>query len=389
MIDQSPSEEERMRGNKRQQDAMFSYVSLEDRVPADHPLRRIKALIDPVLESMSKVFDTLYAETGRQSIPPEYLLKATPLQMLYSIRSERSLVEEINYNLLFRWFIGLSMDDEVWEHSSFTKNRDRLLDGDIATKILQQVLSIARNQHLLSDEHFTVDGTLVEAWASQKSFQPRTQNQTGSSSDSDDPSNPTVNFRGQQRKNDTHQSTTDPEAKMYRKGSGKEARLSFMGHVLVDNRHSLIVQSAFTQATGTAEREAGISMLKKLKRSLKRCTGRSNDHRITLGADKGYDTQDFVADLRDLIVTPHVAQNDANNRTSAIDKRTTRHEGYQVSQRKRKQVEEGFGWLKVIALLRKIKLKGTILGNFLFTFGCAVYDLLRISNIITQQQETT
>lgn len=378
-----------MRGNKRQQDSMFSYVSLEDRVPANHPLRRIKTLIDPLLQSMSKEFDKLYAETGRHSIPPEYLLKATLLQMLYSVRSERLLVEEINYNLLFRWFIGLSMDDEVWEHSSFTKNRDRLLAGDIATKMLHQVLLLAREQRLLSDEHFTVDGTLVEAWASQKSFQPKPQNQTGSSSETDDPGNPTVNFRGQKRKNDTHQSTTDPEAKMYRKGSGKEAKLSFMGHVLVDNRHSLVAESAFTQATGTAEREAGISMLKKLKRTLSRCTPRTKNRRITLGGDKAYDTQDFVAALRDLIVTPHLAQNDANNRTSAIDARTTRHKGYQISQQKRKQVEEGFGWLKVIALLRKIKLKGTALGNFLFTFGCAVYNLLRISNIIEQQEATT
>ena len=378
-----------MRGNRRQQDTMFSYVSLEDRVPADHPLRRIKTLIDPLLQTMSKAFDKLYAETGRQSIPPEYLLKAMLLQMLYSIRSERLLVEEINYNLLFRWFIGLSMDDEVWDHSVFTKNRDRLLIGDIATKMLQQVLSLAREQQLLSDEHFTIDGTLVEAWASQKSFLPKTQSQKGSSSDSDDPGNPTVNFRGQERKNDTHQSTTDPEAKMYRKGSGKEAKLSFMGHTLVDNRHSLIVESVFTQASGTAEREAGISMLKKHKRTLSRCKGRFRDHRITAGADKAYDTQDFVAELRKLAVTPHVAQNDTNNRTSAIDRRTTRHKGYKISQRKRKQVEEGFGWLKVVALLRKIKLKGTVLGNFLFTFGCAVYDLLRISNIIAQQELTS
>lgn len=378
-----------MRGDKRHQDAMFSYVSLEDRVPSDHPLRRIKTLIDALLQSMSPAFEKLYAETGRRSIPPEYLVKATLLQMLYSIRSERLLVEEINYNLLFRWFIGLSMDDEVWEHSSFTKNRDRLLSGDIATTMLHQVLSLARKQRLLSDEHFTVDGTLVEAWASQKSFQPRTQMQTASSSDSDDPGNPTVNFRGQERKNDTHQSTTDPEATMYRKGSGKEAKLSFMGHVLVENRHSLIVETAFTQASGTAERKAGISMLKKLRRTLSRFTGRTKNRRITLGADKAYDTQDFVADLRELLVTPHVAQNDANNRTSAIDGRTTRHKGYQVSQTKRKQVEEGFGWIKVVALLRKIKLKGTVLGNFLFTFACAVYDLLRISNIIAQQEAAT
>jgi len=378
-----------MRGTKRQQDAMFSYVSLEDRVPVNHPLRRIKTLVDPLLQSMSKDFDKLYPETGRHSIPPEYLLKATLLQMLYSIRSERLLVEEINYNLLFRWFIGLSMDDEVWEHSSFTKNRDRLLAGDIAAKMLQQVLLLAREQRLLSDEHFTIDGTLVEAWASQKSFQPKTQSRTGSSSHSDDPGNPTIYFRGQKRKNDTHQSTTDPEAKMYRKRSGKEAKLSFMGHVLVDNLHSLVAESAFTQATGTAEREAGVSMLKKLKRTLSRDKGRSKDHRITAGADKAYDTHDFVAALRKLAVTPHVAQNDANNRTSAIDGRTTRHKGYQISQQKREQVEEGFGWLKVIALLRNIRLKGTALGNFLFTFGCSVYNLLRISNIIEQQEATT
>ena len=378
-----------MRGTKRKQDAMFSYVSLEDRVPSNHPLRRMKALIDPVLESMSRVFDELYAETGRHSIPPEYMLKATLLQMLYSIRSERLLVEEINYNLLFRWFIGLSMDDEIWDHSSFTKNRDRLLAGDIATRMLTQVLSLAREHQLLSDEHFTVDGTLVEAWASQKSFQPKTQTRRNTPSDSDDPGNPTVNFHGQERKNDTHESTTDPEAKLYRKGSGKEAKLSFMGHVLVENRHSLIVQTAFTQATGRAERQAGLSMVKRLKKALTRPIHRSKDHRMTLGGDKNYDTQDFVAQLRDLAVTPHVAQNEANNRISAIDGRTTRHKGYQISQRKRKQVEEGFGWLKVIALLRKIKLKGTILGNFLFTFGCAVYDLLRISNILAQEEATT
>lgn len=375
-----------MRGSERQQDAMFSYVSLEDRVPQDHPLRRVRTLVDPLLRSMSATFDQLYAKSGRDSIPPEYLVKATLLQMLYSIRSERLLVENINYNLLFRWFIGLSMDDAVWDHSTFTKNRDRLLGGDIATKMLRQVVVIAQEHRLLSDEHFTVDGTLVEAWASQKSFQPKEQKPKGGSSDSHDRGNPTVNFRGQERTNDTHQSTTDPEAKLYRKGSGKEARLSFMGHALVENRHSLIVQTAFTQATGTAERDAALSMVKKLKQALGRRLHRSNDHRITLAGDKNYDTHDFVAALRDLAVTPHVAQNNANNRTSAIDGRTTRHKGYLISQRKRKQIEEGFGWLKVIALLRKIKLKGTALGNFLFTFGCALYDLLRISNILAQQE---
>ncbi len=379
-----------MRGIKRQQDALFSYVSLEDRVPSDHPLRRIKSLVDPLLQDMTKTFDAMYAKTGRASIPPEYLLKATVLQMLYSIRSERLLVEQIDYNLLFRWFIGLSMDDVIWEHSVFTKNRDRLLSGDIATLLLHQVVSLARKHRLLSDEHFTVDGTLVEAWASQKSFQPKNiQHTEHSSASDDDPSNPTVNFHGQQRKNDTHQSTTDPEAKLYRKGPGKEAKLSFMGHVVVENRNSLIVQTAFTQATGTAERDTGIAMMKNLKRAQKSRNRRKNKHRLTLAADKNYDTQSFVAALRKLKVTPHVAQNTSNNRTSAIDARTTRHRGYAISQRKRKQVEEGFGWLKVVALMRKIKLKGTALGGFLFTFGCALYDLLRISNIITHQEATT
>ncbi len=358
---------------------------MHDRIPQDHPLRRIKILLEPLLRDMSREFDGLYADIGRRSIPPEYLLKASLLQMLYSIRSERLLVEEINYNLLFRWFIGLKMDDEVWDHSTFTKNRDRLLDGDISRKLLEHVLGLAREHHLLSDDHFTVDGTLVEAWASQKSFQKRTETK-GSSSDSDDPGNPTVNFRGEKRKNDTHQSTTDPEAMLFRKGPGKEAKLSFMGHALVDNRHSLIVETAFTQATGKAERTSGVSMIKRVKKRIARLTDRSVDHRVTLGADKNYDTQEFVAELRAIQVTPHVAQNTSNNRSSAIDERTTRHEGYEISQRKRKQIEEGFGWLKVIALLRKIHLKGTILGGFLFTFGCAAYDLLRISNVLADKE---
>jgi transposase len=374
-----------MRGPEEKQDDLFSYVSMEDRIPQDHPLRRIKSLLEPLLRELSREFDKLYADIGRRSIPPEYLLKASLLQMLYSIRSERLLVEEINYNLLFRWFIGLKMDDDVWDHSTFTKNRDRLLDGDISRKLLEHVLGLAREHHLLSDDHFTVDGTLVEAWASQKSFQKRTETKR-SSSDSDDPGNPTVNFRGEKRKNDTHQSTTDPEAMLYRKGPGKESKLSFMGHALVDNRHSLIVETAFTQATGKAERTSGVSMIKRVKKRIARLTGRSVDHRVTLGGDKNYDTQEFVAELRAIRVTPHVAQNTSNNRSSAIDDRTTRHEGYVVSQRKRKQIEEGFGWLKVVALLRKIHLKGTILGGFLFTFGCAVYDLLRISNVLADKE---
>lgn len=374
-----------MRGPQQAHDDLFSYVSMEDRIPEDHPLRRIRALLDPLLGELSREFDALYAETGRRSIPPEYLLRASLLQMLYSIRSERLLVEEINYNLLFRWFIGLTMDDTVWDHSTFTKNRDRLLDGDIARKFLVRVLALAREHQLLSDDHFTVDGTLVEAWASQKSFQLR-ERATASSSKNDDPGNPTIDFHGEKRTNATHHSTTDPEAMLYRKGPGKEARLSFMGHTLVDNRHSLIVETEFTQATGTAERASALTMLKRIKRHIARITGRSATHRITVGGDKLYDTRAFVAELRALHVTPHVAQNMSTNRSSAIDDRTTRHPGYLVSQRKRKQIEEGFGWLKVVALVRKLHLRGTALGGFLFTFGCAVYDLLRISNILAGQE---
>ncbi len=376
-----------MRGIGRQQDAMFSYVSMEERIPSDHPLRRVKALIEPMLQGLTKVFDEMYADTGRASIPPEYLLKASLLQMFYSIRSERLLIEQIDYNILFRWFIGLSMDDEVWDHSVFTKNRDRLLAGEIATKLLNQVLDVAQREHLLSDDHFTVDGTLIEAWASQKSFQPK--GSKPGTSDSDDPGNPTVNFHGQKRTNATHQSTTDPEAMLYRKGPGKEAKLCFMGHLLIDNRHSLIVQTDFTQPTGTAERESGLSMLKHHKRSLRRKRGRSPKHRITVGADKAYDVGDFVTALRKMSITPHVAQIDTGPRLSAIDGRTTRHEGYEISQRKRKQVEQGFGWLKVIALLRKIKLRGTELGKFLLTLGSALYDMLRISNILALRRAET
>jgi transposase len=378
-----------MRGDQRTQDSMFSYIPLEDRIPKHHPLRRIKTMVDALLKDLSAEFEALYASGGRPSIPPEYLLRATLLQALYSIRSEILLIEEIDYNLLFRWFIGLSADDVVWDHSTFTKNRQRLLDGDIAVKFLHRVLAYGRQHKLLSDEHFTVDGTLIEAWASQKSFKKKeTASKTRTSKD-DDPGNPAVNFHGEQRTNETHQSTTDPEARLYRKGSGKEAKLSFAGHILVDNRHSLVVETEFTQATGTAEREAGLSMIKRMKRSLARIRGRSQAHPLTLGGDKLYDTQEFVRKLRLLSVTPHVAQNTTTRRTSAIDRRTTRHISYRLSQRKRKQVEEAFGWLKTIGPLRKIKLRGLALGSFLFTFACAVYDILRITNILAPTEVLT
>lgn len=378
-----------MRGDQRNQDSLFSYVPLEDRIPKHHPLRRIKTMVDALLRDLSGEFDALYASVGRPSIPPEYLLRASLLQALYSIRSETLLIEEINYNLLFRWFIGLSVDDEVWDHSSFTKNRQRLLDGDIAVKFLQRVLAYGRQHKLLSDEHFTVDGTLIEAWASQKSFKKKDAASETQSSKDDDPGNPTVNFRGETRTNDTHQSSSDPEALLARKGPGKEAKLSFAGHVLVDNRHCLVVETEFTQATGTAEREAGVSMIKRVKRSLARIRGRSQAHPLTLGGDKLYDTRGFVRKLRLLSVIPHVAQNTANHRTSAIDRRTTRHTTYRLSQRKRKQVEEAFGWLKTIGPLRKIKLRGLALGSFLFTFSCAVYDILRITNILAHTELIT
>ena len=360
-----------MRGEQDKQPVLFSNVSQEDRIPANHPLRLLRSLVDPILAEMSRRFAELYSDTGRPSIPPEYLLRAMLLQVLYTIRSERLLIEQLDYNLLFRWFVGLSMDDAVWNHSVFSKNRDRLLDGDIANEFLAKVLALAREKSLLSDEHFTVDGTLIEAWAGQKSFQKKGKR---SSSESDDPGNPTINFHGEKRANDTHESTTDPEARLYKKSAGKESRLSFMGHVTMDNRHGLVVATRYTQATGKAEREAAHTMLKALRK-------KQRTKRFTLGADKGYDTRDFVEDLRKLNVTPHVAQNNMSRR-SAIDDRTTRHQGYEISQRKRKRVEEIFGWLKTIALMRKTRHKGVARGGWIFTFTSAVYNLLRIRNIL-------
>lgn len=362
-----------MRGIEDNQNRLFSYVSQEDRIAQDHPLRKVREMINPMLEGMSRQFDKLYADCGRPSIPPEQLLRALLVQIFYSIRSERLLMEELNYNLLFRWFVGLSMDDEVWDHSVFTKNRDRLLDGDIAKAFLNEVLSLARKRQLLSDEHFTVDGTLVEAWAGQKSF--KEKGKGTSSSQSDDPGNPTINFHSEKRTNDTHQSTTDPEARLYRKGHGKEAKLSFMGHVVMDNRHGLAVAARYTQATGRAERQAAKEMIANDIRKKPR-----EDRRITLGADKSFDTEEFVNELQGMNVTPHVAQNN-KNRSSAIDKRTTRHAGYSISQRKRKLVEEIFGWVKTIALMRKTRHKGTARGGWMFTLAVAAYDLIRIRNI--------
>ncbi len=361
-----------MRGIQDQQGALFIYVSQEDRIPQDHPLSKVREIVDPLLKEMSAQFDALYADTGRPSIPPEQLLRALLVQVFYTIRSERLLMEELNYNLLFRWFVGLSMDDTVWDHSVFTKNRDRLLDGNIAKTFLHRVVEMARGRKLLSDEHFTVDGTLVEAWAGQKSFQKKgtTSPPAGKS---DDPGNPTVNFHGEMRRNETHESTTDPEARLYRKGLGKEAKLSFMGHALMDNLHGLVIGCRYTIAAGKAEREAAIEMIREKRR------GRTQ-RRITVGADKSYDTRDFVEELQAMKVTPHVAQNN-QRRSSAIDNRTTRHGGYATSQRKRKLVEEIYGWLKTIGLMRKTRHKGVGRGGWMFTFALAAYNLVRIRNL--------
>jgi len=361
-----------MRGIQNRQAAMFSYISQEDRIPENHPLRILRTMVDPILQSLSGRFNKLYADTGRPSIPPEQLLRALLVQILYTIRSERLLMEQLDYNLLFRWFVGLSMDDSVWNHSVFSKNRDRLLEGDIANEFLRKVLDLARGHRLLSDEHFTVDGTLIEAWAGQKSFKKKDQ---APPSTPHDPGNPTVNFHGEQRTNHTHQSTTDPEARLFRKGPGKEAKLSFMGHVVIDNRHGLVVATGYTQATGRAEREAAAQMAKDLTKYRK--------GRKTMGADKAYDTSDFVERMRKLAITPHVAQNDTN-RSSTIDDRTTRHAGYTISQRKRILVEEIFGWVRTIGLMRKTRHKGVHRGGWMFTFTNAIYNLIRIKNLVAQ-----
>jgi len=358
-----------MRGHDTQQAGMFSYLSPEERVPMTHPLRPIRHYVDTALTALSPQVAKLYAHTGRPSIAPEKLLRALLLQVLYSLRSERLLMEELQYNLLFRWFVGLDLDAPVWDVTVFTKNRDRLLAGEVASAFFEQVLAQAKAHSLLSDEHFTVDGTLIEAWAGQKSFKQKTD--AAPVPPPDDPGNPSVDFRGERRTNATHASTTDPEARLYKKASGQEAKLCFLGHVLMENRHGLVVNAMVTQATGTAEREAALALV----------DTRPATRRITLGGDKNYDTAAFVQDLRALQITPHVAQH-TTNRASAIDGRTTRHPGYAVSQQKRKRVEEIFGWLKTVGLLRKVKLRGVRRVGWLFTFAAAVYNLVRLRNLV-------
>ena len=362
-----------MRGDDRDAGGMFSYISAEARVPKDHPLRPLRKMVDAALRELSPLFDQVYAKRmGRPSVAPEKLLRALLLQVLYTIRSERQLMEQLDYNLLYRWFVGLEMDDRVWDVTVFTKNRERLLRGEIAEAFFGAVLEQARKADLLSEEHFTVDGTLIEAWASHKSFQPKGRKAAqgkGPGANSGG-GNPTVNFRGESRTNETHASTTDPDARLIgRKGQG--SRLVYQGHLLTENRHGLVVRAKLTVASGTAEREAALAMAE----------GIPGTGRVTLGADRGYDTVAFVRDLRELGVTPHVARN-TTNRRSAIDARTHRHPGYAVSQRARKRIEEVFGWMKTVGLMRKTRHRGAARVGWVFTFTAAAYNRDRMRNLL-------
>ena len=359
-----------MRGDDPRNDSMFSYVTPEARVRPDHPLRPIRQLVDAALAGLSARFDRLYATTGRPSIPPEKLLRALLLQILYSIRSERLLMEELDYSVLYRWFVGLSMDDPVWDATTFTKNRERLLRGDVADAFFAAVLAAIRADGLLSDEHFTVDGTLLEAWASHQSFRPKDDDPPPP----DDPKNPTVNFHGQPRRNDTHQSTTDPEARLYKKAVGREAKLGYLAHLLTENRHGFIIDTAVTNATGTAERDAAIALLGELPVTTRR---------VTVGADKNFDTAAWVAAVRQMGITPHVAPH-TRRRRSAIDGRTTRHPGYALSQRCRKKVEQPFGWMKTVGLLRKLRHRGGRRVDWIVSFTAAAYNLVRWRTLAAQ-----
>ena len=355
-----------MRGNDDHQGAMFSYISPDQRVPRDHPLRPIRAMVNEVLQDMSANFSRVYSTQGRPSIPPDPLLRALLLQILYSIRSERMLMEQLDDNLLFRWFVGLNMDDRVWNPTTFTKNRERMPNGRIAERVFAKIVDRAREASLLSDEQFTVDGTLVEAWAGHKSFKPK-----GSQGpdDSDDPGNPTVDFRGHKRSNKTHASTTDPDARLYRKSYGTASKLCFSAHVLMDNRHGLAVDARLTEANPRGEWDAALDRIGEL-RGTKRCT---------VGADKGYDTSRVVEELRAMNVTPHIAAKKAG--WTSIDRRTTRHAGSVVRQRKRKRVEEIFGSLKTVAVLRKTRHRGMPRVGWAVTFALAAYNLVRIRNL--------
>lgn len=357
-----------MRGDHREDPGLFSYVSLESRVPKSHPLRKIRKLVDEALRSMDQELDSMYASNGRPSIAPERLIRALLLQVLYSIRSERMLVEQLDYNLLFRWFVGLSADEAVWDASTFSKNRERFTTAELGQRLLTGVVQIAKRKGLTSDEHFSVDGTLIAAWASQKSVRRK------DGSDDDNPDgvgrNASRNFHGEKRSNETHESRTDPEARLARKSSASPSRPSYAGHVLMENRNGLIVAATLTAATGTAEREAALALSADLK-----CGA-------TIGADKGYDAASFVEALRARRITPHVAQN-TSNRRSAIDGRTTRHPGYEISQRIRKRVEEPFGWAKTVGGIRQVMHRGTGRVREVFLMTMAAYDLVRLKSLVT------
>jgi len=361
-----------MRGSDEGTGALFSYVSLEARVPAKHPLRAIREIANAALRELSEEFAAMYAPLGRPSIAPEQLLQALLLQAFYSIRSERQLMERLEFDLLFRWFVGLGVDEAVWDHSTFSKNRDRLLAGEVAGKFLAGVLGQGRVSRLLSSEHFSVDGTMIEAWASMKSLRRKDGGGPPSGGADGGGRNEEADFRGEKRSNATHVSTTDPDAKLYRKGPGQEAKLCFLGHALMENRSGLFVDARLTRVSGHAERLAALEMIgPRAERPVA----------VTLGADKGYDTADFVMELREINVTPHVAQN-TSGRTSAIDGRTTRHGGYAVSQRIRKRIEEGFGWLKTVAGLKKTRYRGIEKVGWAFTFAVVAYNLVRLPRLL-------
>jgi len=357
-----------MRGVDVFQESLFTTVQLESFVPSDHPLRAVKALLDEAMENMNWLFESIYCDTGRESIPPERLIRAQLLQVLYSIRSERQLVEQINYNLLYRWFVGLTIEDTVWNHSTFSINRDRLLEHDVVGELFEQVLSLANRRELLSQEHFSVDGTLIQAWASQKSYRPKDE-------DDEPPSgqgrNAEANFHGEKRSNTTHESKTDSDARMSKKGPGKEAKLAYMGHTVMENRHGLIVKAQASHASGTAEREVALDLLAELP-GLSRCT---------VGADKNYDTAHFVQECRAMNITPHVAMNNKRPGGSAIDGRTSRHASYEISQRNRKRVEEPFGWGKSVGLIRQIKVRGLAKVNSVFMMTMIGWNLTRMRGL--------
>jgi transposase len=353
-----------VRGEDIFQESLFTTVQLESFIPSDHPLRPIRILLDQAMQNLNGLFDSIYADRGRESIPPERLIRAQLLQVLFSIRSERQLVEQINYNLLYRWFVGLTIEDRVWDHSSFSTNRDRLLENDVITELFEEVVGLARKQKLLSDEHFSVDGTLIQAWASQKSYRRKDDD----SGPPDGGRNSEANFHGEKRSNKTHESKTDGDAMLARKGPGKEARLSYMGHTVMENRNGLIVKAAASQATGKAEREVAAELLGNLPGS----------KRKTVGADKNYDTAGFVGDCRGMNITPHVARNDKRPGGSAIDGRTSRHVTYQVSQRSRKRVEEPFGWGKTVGMIRQIKVRGLSKVNSVFMMTMIGWNLTRM-----------